>query len=104
MSKTLSLQNFLKDARTSQFAVPDAVPVNLIKKEFYQLTCPNLYNSIWSSNNMKIKCIKIKMKFEIFSEKHRPTRHIKYKVINFAPSNKPIMANKLASRNLERFV
>ena len=53
---------------------------------------------------MKIKCIKIKMKFEIFSEKHRPTRHIKYKVINFAPSNKPIMANKLASRNLERFV
>ena len=31
-------------------------------------------------------------------------RHIKFKVINFAPSNKSIMANKLTSTNLERFL
>ena len=47
--------------------------------------------------------------FEIFCENHPPpppthTRHIKYKVIDFAPSNKSIMANKLASINLEHFL
>ena len=34
-------------------------------------------------------------------ENHHPTRHIKYKVINFASSNKSVMANKLPSINLE---
>ena len=43
-------------------------------------------------------------KFEVFCEKHPPTRHIKYKVINFASCNKSIMANKLRSTNLERFL
>ena len=28
------------------------------------------------------------------NENHTPTRHIKYKRIDFAPCNKPIMANK----------
>ena len=43
------------------------------------------------------------LKFENFYENHPPTRHIKYKRIDFAPCNKPIMANKLHSTNLERF-
>ena len=33
-------------------------------------------------------------KIEIFCENHPPTRHIKYKVIDFFSSNKSIMANK----------
>ena len=44
------------------------------------------------------------LKFEIFYENHPPTRHIKYKSIDFAPCNKPIMANKLLLTNLERFL
>ena len=44
------------------------------------------------------------LKFENFYENHPPTRHIKYKKIDFAPSNKPIMANKLLLTNLERFI
>ena len=35
------------------------------------------------------------LRFEIFYENHPPTRHLKYKGINFAPCNKSIMANKL---------
>ena len=55
------------------------------------------------------KLIEIKkcsfLKFEIFfREKHHPTRHIKYKVMNFASSNTSIMANKLLPTNLERFL
>ena len=34
------------------------------------------------------------LKFEIFFKKHPPTRHIKYKVIDFAPINKSIMVYK----------
>ena len=44
------------------------------------------------------------LKFEIVYENHPPTRHIKYKRINFASCNKSIMANKLLSSNLERFL
>ena len=45
------------------------------------------------------------LKFQIFNENHSPTRHIKYKKINFAHYNKSIMANKLLStNNLERFL
>ena len=44
------------------------------------------------------------LKIEIFYESHPPTRHIKYKNIDFAPCNKSIMANKLLSTNLERFL
>ena len=33
-------------------------------------------------------------KLEIFYENHPPTRHIKYKKIDFVPCNKSIMANK----------
>ena len=47
---------------------------------------------------------------DFFCENHPPTRHMKYKVINFAPRNKSIiynqlqiMAKKLSSTNLERF-
>ena len=42
--------------------------------------------------------------FEIFCENHPATRHIKYKVINFAFSNKSITANKVPSTNLEQFL
>ena len=35
------------------------------------------------------------LKFENFYENHPPTRHIKYKMKDFAPCNKSIMANKL---------
>ena len=44
------------------------------------------------------------LKFEIFYENHPPTRHIKYKRIDFAPCNKSTMANKALSTNLERFL
>ena len=44
------------------------------------------------------------LNFEIFYENHPPTRHIKYKKVDFAPCNKSIMANKLRSTNLERFI
>ena len=44
------------------------------------------------------------LKIEIFNENHPPTRHIKYKRIDFAPFNKPIMANKLLLTNLEQFL
>ena len=39
-------------------------------------------------------------KFEFFFENHPPTRHIKYKRIDFTPCNKSIMANELRSTNL----
>ena len=39
-----------------------------------------------------------------FPENHHPTRYIKYKVIDFAPSNNSITANKLPSTNLECFL
>ena len=37
----------------------------------------------------------------LFYENHPPTRHIKYKAIDFAPCNNSIMTNKLRSTNLE---
>ena len=43
------------------------------------------------------------LKLEIFYENHPPTRHIKYKEIDFGPVNKSNMANKLLSTNLEQF-
>ena len=55
----------------------------------------------------KIESNKTKKKtfflFKIFCENQLP-RHIKYKVINFAPINKLVMSNKLSSTNLERFL
>ena len=51
-------------------------------------------------NKMKI----FFLKFEIFFENHPPTRHITYKKIVFVPCNTSIMANKLRSTNLERFI
>ena len=44
------------------------------------------------------------LKFEIFYENYPPTRHLKYKKIDFVPCNKSIMVNKLRSTNLERFI
>ena len=44
------------------------------------------------------------LKNENLSKNHLPKRHKKYKVIDFPTSNKPIMANKLPSTNLERFL
>ena len=44
------------------------------------------------------------LKLEIFYESHPPTRHIKYKSIDFAHINQPIIANKLPSTNLERIL
>ena len=45
------------------------------------------------------------LKIEVFfNENHPPTRHTKFKRIDFAPCNKPIMANKLLLTNLERFL
>ena len=51
-------------------------------------------------NKMKKKILK----FKIFYENHPPTRHLKYKSIDFAPYNKPIKANKLLLTSLERFL
>ena len=53
------------------------------------------------SNVIKMKKKKL---FEIFCENHYPTRHIKIKMMSFAPSNKSIMAKKLHSTHLERFL
>ena len=44
------------------------------------------------------------LKLETFYENHPPTRHLKYKRIDFAPCNKSVMANKVLSTNLERFL
>ena len=44
------------------------------------------------------------LKFEILYENHPPARHLKNKRINFAHCNKSILANRLHSTNLERFV
>ena len=44
------------------------------------------------------------LKFELFYENHPPIRHIKYKKIDFVPCSKSIMAIKLRSTNLERFI
>ena len=44
------------------------------------------------------------LKFEIFYENHPLTRHLKYEKIDFVPCNKSILANKLRSTNLERFI
>ena len=45
------------------------------------------------------------LKFKIFlNENHPPSRHIKYKKRESVPCNKSIMANKLRSTNLERFI
>ena len=44
------------------------------------------------------------LKFEIFYQNHPPTRHIKYKRIDFATCNKSIMANQIRVSNLERFL
>ena len=48
--------------------------------------------------------MKFFLKFEIFYEKYPPTRLIKYKKKDFVPCNKSIIANKLRSTNLERFI
>ena len=53
----------------------------------------------------KIKCNERKyiyiyiFKIWVFWENQPPTRHIKYKVIDFAPSNKSIIAKKLPTTN-----
>ena len=47
---------------------------------------------------------KIFLKFEIFYENQPPTRHIKNKKIVFVPCKTSIMANKLPSTKLERFI
>ena len=44
------------------------------------------------------------LKFDIIYESHPPARNIKYKRTDFASCNKSIMANKLLSINLERFL
>ena len=40
----------------------------------------------------------------IFWENNPPTRHIKYQVVDVAPSNKSFIINKLPSTTLERFL
>ena len=48
--------------------------------------------------------MKKKIKIWDFFWKSLPHTHIKYRVIDFAPSNKSTTANKLPSTNLEQFV
>ena len=43
------------------------------------------------------------LKFETFCENHPPTRHIKYKRIDFASFNISIKANKIPSNNWNDF-
>ena len=51
-----------------------------------------------------MKKIELFFNLSFFCENNPPTRHIKYKVINFASSNKSVMAIKLPSNNSERFL
>ena len=44
------------------------------------------------------------LKFKISYENDPHTRHIKYERIDVAPGNKSIMANKLFSTNVQRFL
>ena len=53
---------------------------------------------------MKKKLKILFLKLEIIYENHPPKRHIKHKKINFTPCNKSIIANKLLSTFLERFL
>ena len=55
-------------------------------------------------NKTKKNILLFFFKFEIFYENHHPTRYIKYKVIDSAPNKQSIMANKLPTTNLERFL
>ena len=50
---------------------------------------------------MKICFPKIRF---FLNKNHPPTRQIKYKKRNLDPGNKSILANKLLSTNLERFL
>ena len=74
------------------------------------LNVPTAFQGLWSSNNIeKLNVLKqiekfFFLKFEFFYENHPPTRHMKYKRIDFAPCNKSIMANQLPSTNLEGFL
>ena len=44
------------------------------------------FGGLWSSNKMKkLNVIRKRIYFEIFCENHPPTRHTKFKGINFAP-------------------
>ena len=62
------------------------------------LNVPTAFSGLWSSNNIK-KFNEIKQ-----NENNPPTRHIKYKRIDFAPCNKPIKANRPLLTNFERFL
>ena len=53
-------------------------------------------------NKLKVKKMIFFFKFDVFSENHPPTRHTKYKRIDIAPFNKPIMANKFRSTDLQQ--
>ena len=47
------------------------------------------FNELKQNENFFFKNLKF------FYENHPPTRHIKYKRMDFAPCNKPIMVNQL---------
>ena len=56
------------------------------------------FQGLWSSSNMEnlnVTKIFFFLKSLRFYVKTFPTRHVKYKVINFAPVNKSIMAYNL---------
>ena len=54
--------------------------------------------------NLNVRKIQNDFFYLSFCENHPATRHIKYKVISFASSNKSITAKKVPSTNLERFL
>ena len=58
----------------------------------------------WKKLNLEKKINFFFVNFDICYKNHPPTRYIKYKVINFAPSNNSIMPNKLPLINLQRFL
>ena len=55
-------------------------------------------------DKLNVEKINFFFNLRFFCEKHYPTRHNKFKVINFAPINKSIMANILRSTNLVRIL
>ena len=68
-------------------------------KVYGAVTALKHFNEIKQNEKFLFQNLKLFMKFC-----HPPTRHINNKSINFAPCNKPIMANMLLLTNLERFL
>ena len=85
-SRKKSLYYLISNKQITRLFVSERIP-----------ECSDCLLDLWSSFNMRklnMKKCSFFFKFEIFCENHPPACHIKYNVIDFAPTNKPIMVKK----------